>query len=205
MNIGVLASHQGTTLQAVLDAISDGHLDARVTIVISNNSGSGALERARRAGIDTRHISSATHPNDITRDIAICNALLEHDVDLVLLAGYMKPIGHCTQEAFEGRVINTHPSLLPKFGGAGFYGLKVHGAVLAAGEQESGATVHHVSGAYDTGKIIAQRSVPVFSSDTAESLQDRVKTVEQSLLIAILRDWPNITGHDTIEPGDHRT
>lgn len=189
MNIGVLASQAGSTLQAVLDAITTGRLDARVSIVISNNSGSGALLRAAEAEIPTAHISGTTHPDDTTRDLAIRDTLQAHQVDLVLLAGYMKPIGHATQTAFTGRIINTHPSLLPKFGGTGFYGLKVHAAVIAAGERESGATVHHVSGSYDTGAIIAQQSVSVIVGDTPESLQDRVKAAEQALLLKVLADW----------------
>ena len=189
MNIGVLASHGGSTLQAVLDAIDTGLLKARVSIVISNNSGSGALLRAASAGIPTAHISGATHPDDTTRDKAIHDALLTHQVELVLLAGYMKAIGPVTQAAFDTRIINTHPSLLPKYGGAGFYGLKVHAAVIAAGERESGATVHHVSGSYDTGAIIAQQRVVVHAGDTPESLQDRVKAVEQTLLLKVLSDW----------------
>ena len=189
MNIGVLASHAGSTLQAVLDAITTGRLDARVSIVISNNSGSGALLRAADAGIPTAHISGTTHPDGTTRDVTIRDTLQAHQVDLVLLAGYMKPIGLSTQAAFTGRIINTHPSLLPKFGGAGFYGLKVHAAVIAAGERESGATVHHVSGSYDTGAIIAQQSVSVMVGDTPESLQDRVKSAEQTLLLKVLADW----------------
>ena len=197
MNIGVLASHAGSTLQAVLDAIDAGRLDARVCIVISNNSGSGALARATRAGIPTAHISGSTHPDDSLRDKAICDTLLAHQVDLVLLAGYMKTIGLATQAAFDKRIINTHPSLLPKFGGAGFYGLKVHAAVIAAGEHESGATVHHVSGSYDTGPIIAQRRVPVIAGDTPESLQDRVKAVEQALLLKVLSDWSVTTNQST--------
>ena len=120
MKIGVLASHAGSTLQAVLDAVNDRRLDARVCIVISNNSGSGALLRATSMGIPTAHISSVTHPDDSARDTSMRDILLDRQVDLVLLAGYMKTIGSATQAAFDGRIINTHPSLLPKFGGAGF-------------------------------------------------------------------------------------
>ncbi len=197
MNIGVLASHAGSTLQAVMDAIDAGQLAARVCIVISNNSGSGALARATRAGIPTDHISSTTHPDDSERDITMRNTLLAHQVDLLLLAGYMKPIGAATLAAFDTHIINTHPSLLPKFGGTGFYGLKVHAAVLAAGERESGATVHHVIDSYDTGAIIAQQRVPVVAGDTPESLQDRVKAVEQSLLLKVLADWSVRSGQGT--------
>ncbi len=198
MNIGVLASHGGSTLQAVLDAIDAGLLEARVSIVISNNSGSGALLRAASAGIPTAHISGTTHPDDTTRDKIIRDTFLAHQVELVLLAGYMKAIGSATQTTFDTRIINTHPSLLPKYGGAGFYGLKVHAAVIAAGERESGATVHHVSGSYDTGAIIAQQRVVVNACDTPESLQDRVKAVEQTLLLKVLSEWP-VTNKQTTQ------
>lgn len=197
MKIGVLASHAGSTLQTVLDAVNDRRLDARVCIVISNNSGSGALLRATSMGIPTAHISSVTHPDDSARDTSMRDILLDRQVDLVLLAGYMKTIGSATQAAFDGRIINTHPSLLPKFGGAGFYGLKVHAAVITAGENESGATVHHVSGSYDTGAIIAQQRVVVVEGDTPESLQDRVKAVEQTLLLKVLSDWSDTTKKTT--------
>jgi phosphoribosylglycinamide formyltransferase-1 len=189
MRLGVLASHGGTTLQAILDAINSGTLQAEVVVLISNNSRSGAMERARTAQVPTAHISGTTHPDESARDNAIRDTLLRHEVDLVVLAGYMKPLGNPTLAAWDGRIINTHPSLLPKFGGAGFYGIKVHEAVLAAGETTTGASVHLVRGAYDTGPVIAQCELPVLADDTASSLQARVKAVEQALLIDVLTRW----------------
>ncbi|MBM4206181.1 MAG: phosphoribosylglycinamide formyltransferase [Gammaproteobacteria bacterium] len=189
MKLGVLASHGGTTLQAILDAISSGQLLAEVAILVSNNSRSGAMERALNHGLPTAHISGATHPDDDNRDKAIRNALQQCEVDLVVLSGYMKPLGSATLAAFDGRIINTHPSLLPKFGGAGFYGIHVHEAVLAAGESTTGASVHLVRGEYDTGPVIAQCELPVLAADTALSLQERVKSAEQSLLIDVLKRW----------------
>ncbi|MCP5179303.1 MAG: phosphoribosylglycinamide formyltransferase [Pseudomonadales bacterium] len=189
MNIGVLASHGGTTLQAIFDAIRAGQLAVRVTIVISNNSDSGAMRRAGQAGVHTAHISGRTHPDDVLRDAAIRDLLTAHDVDLVVLAGYMKPLGPLTLSAFRNRIINTHPSLLPKFGGVGFYGLRVHQAVLAAHEVRTGATVHLVTADYDTGPVLRQAEISVLPGDTAESLQERVKSVEQELLIRVIGDW----------------
>jgi phosphoribosylglycinamide formyltransferase-1 len=121
MNIAVLASHQGTTLQAVLDACSRGALPARVGVVISNNSGSGALARARAAGIPTRHISGTTHPEPTDLDRAVCACLETEDTDVVLLAGFMKKLGPYTLMKYAGRILNTHPALLPKFGGHGMF------------------------------------------------------------------------------------
>lgn len=189
MKIGVLASHGGTTLQAIIDAIAIRTLNARIAVLISNNSRSGAMERARAAGIPTVHISGTTHPDDGERDRAIRDALQTAGAELVVLAGYMKPLGELTLSAFDGRIINTHPSLLPKFGGAGFFGIRVHTAVIDAGESVTGASVHLVRGDYDTGPVIARCELPVLPGDTPESLQERVKPAEQALLVDVLRRW----------------
>jgi len=186
MRIGVLASHEGSVLQALLDACADARIAARVVLVVSNNSESGALRRAREAGIATRHLSSATHPDSAALDRAIVDALDAAAVDLVLLAGYMKRLGPTMLQRYTGRLLNTHPSLLPKFGGAGFYGRRVHEAVLASGDRESGATVHWVTGDYDTGPIVAQTRVLVDANETALSLETKVKAVERALLIDTL-------------------
>lgn len=186
MNIGVLASHEGTVLQAVLDACAAGRIPGQIAIVISNNSGAGALRRASCAGVATAHLSSATHPAADRLDRAIEQSLNRAGVDWVLLAGYMKKLGPRTLARYQGRIINTHPSLLPKYGGRGFYGSRVHQAVLDAGESETGVSVHHVEGDYDTGYVIAQIRVPVQSDDTAVSLEARVKVAERTLLIDTL-------------------
>lgn len=191
MRIGVLASHEGSVLQAILDACGgsdpDTRLCARVSVVVSNNSESGALRRAREAGIRTVHLSSATHPDPDALDRAIVRCLEEASVDLVVLAGYMKRLGPATLARFSDRMINTHPSLLPKFGGSGFFGRRVHEAVIAAGEGESGATVHWVAGEYDSGPIISQVRVTIAAEETAESLETKVKAAERKLLIDTLR------------------
>ncbi|MGA0844446.1 MAG: phosphoribosylglycinamide formyltransferase [Arenicellales bacterium] len=187
MRLAVLASHGGSTLQAVLDACTDHQIKAEVVLVVSNNSGAGALERAHAVGIPTRHLSSATHPDPEALDQALCQALLEARGDWVLLAGYMKKLGPATVAAFRNRIINTHPALLPKFGGPGFYGRRVHSAVLKSGERVSGATVHLVDADYDTGPILSQVTVPVRVSDDVETLEDRVKQAERRLLITTLQ------------------
>ncbi len=119
-------------------------------------------------------------------DQAITDALKKHQVDLVVLAGYMKKLGPVTLAAYQGRVINIHPALLPKYGGKGMYGIHVHEAVLAAGETETGVTVHLVDDHYDGGAILAQRRVPVNSDDTADSLAARVLEVEHEFYVETL-------------------
>jgi len=188
MNIGVLASHEGTTLQAVLDACAGGRIAARVSVVISNNADSGALRRARAAGVAAVHLSTRTHPQPSELDEAIRAALVTHDCELVLLAGYMKLLGARTLGAFAGRVLNTHPALLPKHGGRGLYGMHVHRAVLAAREHESGASVPLVDRDYDTGPVLAQIRVPVEPGDSPETLAARVQSEERELLVGVLAD-----------------
>ncbi len=187
--IGILASHEGTTMQAVLDACASGLLPANVAVVISNNADSGALRRARQAKVPWAHLSSSTHPDAEALDFAIRDCLREHHVDLVLLAGYMKRLGSQTLSAFRGHVVNTHPALLPKHGGQGMYGNRVHAAVLAHGESESGVTLHWVDEDYDTGPTLAQAKVPVLSDDTVDSLAARVQQREKSLLVEVLTSF----------------
>jgi phosphoribosylglycinamide formyltransferase-1 len=188
MNIGVLASHEGTTLQAVLDACAAGRIAARVSVVISNNADSGALRRARAAGVAAVHLSTRTHPQPSELDEAIRAALVANDCELVLLAGYMKLLGARTLGAFAGRILNTHPALLPKHGGRGLYGMHVHRAVLAAGEPESGASIHLVDQNYDTGPVLAQIRVPVEPFDSPETLAARVQSAERELLVGVLAE-----------------
>jgi phosphoribosylglycinamide formyltransferase-1 len=186
LRIGVLASHEGTTLQAILDACAAGEIAARVVTVISNNSDSGALRRARAAGTRAVHLSSKTHPEPGALDAAIIAALAEPQADVVMLAGYMKKLGPALLERYRGRILNTHPALLPKFGGHGMYGMRVHEAVLRAGESESGSSVHLVDAEYDTGRVLAQTQVPVETADTPETLAQRVQAAERRLLVAVL-------------------
>lgn len=188
MNLAVLASHEGTTLQAVLDACAAGKIAARVVLVISNNAESGALRRARLAGVETLHLSGATHPDPLELDRAVCAALEGRHADVILLAGYMKKLGPVTLERFSGCVLNTHPALLPRFGGQGLYGARVHRAVLASGERLSGASVHLVDGGYDTGPLLAQVTVPVERDDTEETLAARVQQAERAIVVQVLAD-----------------
>lgn len=174
MQIGFLASHNGSNMQAIIDACKSGALQALPAVVISNNSGSGALLRAQQEGIPCYHLSGKTHPRFEELDQAMLDTMLKHAVDIVVLAGYMKKLGPRTLGHFAGRILNIHPALLPKFGGKGMYGMHVHEAVIAAGESHSGVSIHLVDAEYDTGPVIAQACVPVEPTDTPETLAARV-------------------------------
>jgi phosphoribosylglycinamide formyltransferase-1 len=187
LRLGFLASHGGTNLQAMLDAIRDGRLRAEARVVISNNSTATALERARQLGVPALHLSSQTHPDPDALDRAIAEALARYGAELVVLAGYMKKLGRRVLAAYPRRVLNIHPALLPKFGGQGMFGMRVHEAVLAAGERESGATIHLVDGEYDHGPALARSTVPVLPGDTPETLQARVLTIEHRLYAETLQ------------------
>jgi phosphoribosylglycinamide formyltransferase 1 len=186
VNIAVLASHAGTTLQAVLDGCAAGAIASRVCVVISNNAGAGALSRAHAAGVTAVCLSGRTHPDPADLDRAIRDTLLSHDTELVLLLGYMKKLGPLTLGQFAGRILNTHPALLPKFGGQGLYGQRVHQAVLESGELETGVTVHIVTAEYDSGPVVAQAVVPVEPGDTPEMLAARVQAREKLLLVEVV-------------------
>ncbi len=189
MNIAVLASHEGTTLQAVLDACAAGAIAGRVALVIGNNAVAGSLRRARLAQVETLHLSGATHADPQELDRAICAALQERHIDIVLLAGYMKKLGPVTLERFAGRILNTHPALLPRFGGQGMYGERVHRAVLASGEHVSGASIHIVDGEYDSGPLLSQVTVPVERGDTVATLAARVQQAERTLVVQVLAEF----------------
>jgi len=186
LRIGVLASHEGTTLQSIIDACAEGRVNGRVVAVISNNSGSGALRRAAAAGVETFHLSSVTHPGADSLDAAICGVLQQARTDVVFLAGYMKRLGPRTLAAFPARILNTHPALLPKFGGQGMFGDRVFEAVLAQGESESGASVHLVDAEYDTGEVVRQERIAVLPGDTVESLKARVQACEREAVVLTL-------------------
>lgn len=179
--LGILVSGRGSNMSAIIDACEKGKLLASVELVISNNKDSLALELAREKDIQTAHLSSNTHPDPGSLDAAITDALLDQKVDLVVLAGFMKKIGPKMLAAYKGKIINIHPSLLPKYGGQGMFGMNVHRAVIEAGDNESGVTVHLVNGEYDEGDILAQQAVAVTTDDTPESLAAKVLQVEHVL------------------------
>ncbi|MGH8565743.1 MAG: phosphoribosylglycinamide formyltransferase [Gammaproteobacteria bacterium] len=185
-DLGFLASHRGTNLQAVLDACKTGRLRARPAVVIGNNRNAEVLARARRAGVPAYHVSTATHPDPEALDRTIRDTLIRHGVGLVVLAGYQKKLGPETLAYYARRVINIHPALLPHFGGLGMYGMRVHETVLASRATETGVTIHLVDGDYDRGAILAQCRVPVLPGDSPETLAARVLAREHGFLVETL-------------------
>ncbi len=189
IKIGVMASGGGSNFKAIIDHIGEGDLEAQCKFLITNNGTCGAVEHAMSYGIPVYHISGKTHPDIHQYERALCAVLDERPVDLLILAGYMKALPDVLVERMENRILNIHPSLLPKFGGKGFWGIHVHEAVLAAGEKESGPTVHLVSKEIDSGRILTQRKVPVLPGDTPEVLQARVLEQEHDLYWRTIRDY----------------
>jgi phosphoribosylglycinamide formyltransferase 1 len=186
LTIGVLASHTGTTLQAVIDACRDGRIAGRVGVVISNNRDAEALRRAEQHGIPYRHLSRRTCWVPEALDELIAGTLRDHGADVVLLAGYLRKVGPRTLAAFDGRILNVHPSLLPRHGGQGMYGRAVHEAVLASGDRVTGASVHVVTADYDDGPVVSQREVPVDDDDDVDTLSAKVRLVERVLVVETL-------------------
>ncbi len=186
LRIAVLVSGGGTNLQAILDAIQGGRLDAEVACVISNRKAAFALERARKFGIDDHYIGKGNYPDAIDREGALLDVLKTAHVDLIVLAGYLSILPPALINCFKNRIINIHPSLLPSFSGEGFYGEHVHRAVLAAKVTHTGATVHFVDEGVDTGNIIAQKQLEVLADDSVATLSKRVLVLEHALLIETL-------------------
>jgi phosphoribosylglycinamide formyltransferase-1 len=184
--LGFLASHRGSNMQAIMDACRDGRIAAEPAVVISNNRDAPALERARAAGVPALHLGAAAFPDADALDAAIAAALAAHGVDLVVLAGYMKRIGPRTLAAFPNRIVNIHPGLLPRWGGQGLYGSRVHAAVVAAGERETGITVHLVDAEYDHGATLAERRVPILPGEDAVALAARMLPLEHELYVDTL-------------------
>ena len=175
MKIAVLVSGGGTNLQAIIDAIADGKItNTEIALVISNKDGAYALERAKNAGVNGMCISPKQFADKEAYSQEMIKVLKENEVELIVLAGFLVVLPESFVNAFEGKIINIHPSLIPSFCGDGFYGLKVHEKALERGVKVTGATVHYVDCGTDTGPIIAQKAVYVESGDTPEILQKRV-------------------------------
>ena len=180
VRIAVLASGGGTNLQALIDRFhGDPAAPARVELVVASRPGIGALERADRAGIPTLVLDSAEEAA-----AHLLDRLAQDDIDLIVLAGFLRRVPDEVVARYRGRILNIHPALLPGFGGKGMYGMRVHRAVLESGVRVTGATVHLVDERYDEGPILAQWPVPVLPGDTPETLAARVLRVEHLLLPA---------------------
>jgi phosphoribosylglycinamide formyltransferase-1 len=184
--IAVLVSGEGTTLDALAELAANGSLPARIVLVLANRSGIGALEKAARRGLPSVVAVSREVPADAWCE-RVTAELESRGAELVVLAGFLKILPPSWIERWKGRVINIHPALLPRYGGPGMYGAHVHEAVLAAGDPETGATVHLVTEAVDGGPILAQQRIPVLPGDTPESLRARIHPVEVALLADTIR------------------
>lgn len=183
-NLVVFASGNGSTLQAIIDNIISGNLNANIQLVVSNNPNAFALSRAQSANIPTYVIKNKLSSEV---DSELLEILSHYDIDLIVLAGYLKLIGPGLIHKYT--IINTHPALLPKYGGKGMYGMNVHRAVINAHETKSGVTLHYVNDKYDSGNIIAQTVVDVFPTDTPEDLSARVQKAEKIQLINVLKEF----------------
>lgn len=182
LRMGVLISGSGTNLQSLINNVENGYINGKISVVISNKEDAYGLERARKHNIpavfiNQRHYDCFEKFND-----EIMEVLEKHQVDIVVLAGYLKILSHKFIENYKNKIINIHPSLIPSFCGKGFYGLKVHEAAISYGVKVSGATVHFVDEGADTGPIILQETVNVDYNDTAESLQQKILKIEHKLL-----------------------
>jgi phosphoribosylglycinamide formyltransferase-1 len=181
MNIAVFASGRGSNFQAILSAIDEGRLRARVTLLVSNNSGAGALDLARSQNIPAFHFSQKQFGSEEAYVQQLLDLLQRHSIELIALAGYMKKIPSAVIKRYRNKILNVHPALLPAFGGSGMYGHHVHEAVIAAGVKVTGATVHLVDEEYDRGPIVHQKTIEVLSTDTAESLAAKVLRIEHEI------------------------
>jgi len=200
--IGVLISGGGTNLQAVMDAIDKGSIPARINLVLSDRPNAYGLIRAQKSGIPAYCINRRDFADSTAFNQAILNRLKEYQVEYVVLAGYLSILSPELVEHYRNRIINIHPSLIPAFCGMGYYGPRVHKAVLDYGAKLTGATVHFVDEGADTGPIIFQKQVEVMPDDTVETLSQRVLKVEHELLpkaVALLvQDKIKVSGRKVI-------
>jgi phosphoribosylglycinamide formyltransferase-1 len=180
--LAVMVSGGGTDLQSVINGVQSGKIPAEIAVVISSKPGVYALERAKKAGIPGVVICKKDYADEQAFFDANLGVLREYGAEGVVLAGYLSILGKQMIEAYPNKIINIHPSLIPSFCGKGYYGLRVHQAVLDYGAKVSGATVHFVDEGADTGPIILQQAVSVLPEDTAESLQQRILEVEHEIL-----------------------
>ncbi len=185
--IAIFASGGGSNFQEIYNQIQKGEIPAKIVLVVSNNPQCGAIIFASEKGLENFIVNDTRFPNPDTRDKLLLQALFNAEVELICLAGYIKLLPIRIVNEYKDRILNIHPALLPQFGGKGFYGMKVHEAVIEAGAAESGVTVHLVDEEYDHGKIIAQKKVKVQSGDTAITLAKRVLKVEHDLYPKVVK------------------
>lgn len=188
MRIGVLVSGGGTNLQAILDGVASGDLAVTVACVVSNRKEAYALKRAEKSGVEAYYIGKGNYVDRLSRDRALLGLLKSKQVDYIVLAGYLDILSPEIVTEFENRILNIHPSLIPKYCGKGYFGLKVHEAVIENGDSKTGVTVHYVDSGIDTGAIIRQVQIAVKEGDTPELLSKRVLEVEHEVLVSVLKE-----------------
>lgn len=186
--LGLLASHRGSNALTVIKAAQRREIPIKVGVVIGNNPDAPVLAGARELGVPAIHLNRRTHPDPAALDEAIITALRAHEVDLVLLVGYFRPLGNPVLRAFPDQVLNLHPSLVPGHTGAGMIGRAVHEDVLRTGDPLSGVTLHLVGRPYIPGPVVRQSAVPVRDDDTPESLERRIIKQEHRFVVECLRD-----------------
>ena len=185
--IAVFVSGGGSNFIAIHRQIIQGNILGKIVMVFSNNPNCGAIKFAEENSIPIFIINAARYPNAHTRDEFLLETCLKAEIDLICLAGFMKMLPQNIVKQYECRILNIHPGLLPEFGGKGFYGTRVHEAVINTGKRESGATVHFVDEIYDHGPIILQKKVEVMETDTPESLAERVLKLEHELFPEVVK------------------
>jgi phosphoribosylglycinamide formyltransferase-1 len=182
INIGILSSHNGSGYDSLYNAIKDGSLDANISVVISNNSGSNVIKNAIKRDTPNYIVNKNIYPEE-TIDEIITTLLVKHRSDYIFLSGYMKKLESQILDKFKNKIINSHPSLLPKFGGKGMYGRAVHEAVIKAKENRSGVTIHYVSKNYDEGEFILQNSFDIDENCSVDKLESGIKNLESSSIV----------------------
>ena len=185
LRLAVLLSGEGTSLENLFEHIEAHALPAKIAVVIASKADAGGLARARRRGVPAVAVPRKQYPDVAAFNDRLHEVLAEHPVDLVALLGFLSPF--LSRGRFDGRVLNTHPALVPAFSGKGFYGHRVHEAVLARGCKVSGATVHFCDDEYDHGPIILQEAVPVLDDDTPDTLAARVQAAERRIVPEAIR------------------
>jgi phosphoribosylglycinamide formyltransferase-1 len=189
-NIAIMSSSAGSNFEALVCACRRGEVRARVVLLVSDNPKAGVVERANKLGIPVYIAERSVYRENFDLwDQGICGAMRESAVDYVFLAGFLKKVGPQLIEQYRGRILNTHPSLLPKHGGPGMYGRRVHAAVLEAGDPVTGISIHEVTSHYDEGQVVFSREMPVESYDTPESLEHRLKSLENQWVVDFWREY----------------
>lgn len=187
IKIAVLISGGGTNLQAIIDNINNGNINGDIKLIISNKEDAYGLTRGKNAGIESTYVDKKRFDNDEEYNLELIRLCKERKIELIILAGYLKVLSKRFISEYQGRIINIHPSLIPSFCGKGYYGEKVHQGVLDYGVKVTGATVHFVDEGTDTGPIILQEAVYIDSTDTLDTLKNKVLKIEHKLLVQAVK------------------